>query len=195
MTLILIPAATEWPSLLWGQSAYRISAEAAERGARKLQSLEKFSTEGKAGTKQTTRFTEEEVNSYLAFNLNTTYHPSLKKLVLTFNENSVTVAASIDFDRLGEISSEMMSRLISLIFSGTRTLTAEGQIISGQGKAHFNLKQARLDDRTIPNYLVNEIIALVGKTRNPPFDPMNPSELPHKIKSIALHSGFVIVHQ
>jgi hypothetical protein len=194
LILVFLPGPAEGLSGTRGASS-AISAEAAARCAHKLQSLEDFSAGNTKKSTQTTQFSEEEVNSYLALNLSDSYHPSLQKLTMTFRKSRISAEAVIDFDRLGEISTGMMPKLINLMFSGVRTLTADGELSSSQGKAHFNLEQARFDDRTIPNYLVNEIIALVGKTQTPPFDPTKPSELPHKIDRVEIRPGFITVYQ
>ncbi len=173
--------------------ASAVSKAAADRCNIKLKSLDDFSVKRKAGQKQTTRFTEEEVNSYLA--LDVKYHPCLKSLLMTFEENRMRAVAAIDFDRLGTTSSKFLPKLMSFMFSGTHTLTSVGQLLSKDGNASFYLEQARFDDSTLPRSLVEEIISAVGKKQNPPFDPLQPSRMPYKIERVDVHPGYIIVYQ
>jgi len=173
--------------------ASAVSKVAAERCSVKLKSLEDFSVKPKTGQKQTTRFTEDEVNSYLA--LDVKYNPCLKSLLMTFEENRMLVVAAIDFDRLETTSSKFLPKLMSFMFSGTHTLTASGQLLSKNGNASFHLEQARFDDSTLPRSLVEEIISAVGKKQNPPFDPLQPSQMPYKIERVDVHPGYIIVYQ
>ncbi len=172
-----------------------ISRAAAERCSLKLKSLEDFATDRKGNPNQTTQFSEEEANSYLALNLGRKYHPSLKSLVVAFEKERLQAVAVIDFDQLASKSTKLLPQLIGLLFSGTHTLTVHGQVISGGGKARFQLEQARFDDSTLPKSLVEEIITSVGKKQNPPFDPLQPSKLPYGIEHLELNQGNIMVFQ
>jgi hypothetical protein len=179
-----------------GTAAYIPSKAAAERCSAKLNSLADFAAKRKSGQKQSTQFSQDEINSYLALDLSAHYHPCLKSLTVNFEEkNGLQAVASIDFDSLKSSSNKLLSKLIGLMFSGTHTLTAEGQLISKGGKANFNLDQARFDDATLPRYLVEQIITAVGRKQNPPFDPLQPSKVFYEIEKIDIHSGSIIVYQ
>ncbi len=172
-----------------------ISQAAAERCGLKMKSLEDFAADRKGHPNQTTQFSEEEANSYLALNLSRKYHPSLKSLVVTFEKERMQAVAVIDFDQLASKSTKLLPQLIGLLLSGTHTLTARGQVISGGGKARFQLEQARFDDSTLPKSLVEEIITAVGKKQNPPFDPLQPSTLPYEIDHLEPNQGNIMVFQ
>jgi hypothetical protein len=176
-------------------SALAASQAAAERCARQLKSLEDFAASAKAGQKQTTRFSENEVNSYLALTLSVKYHPSLKRLVVSFEQQKLEAVAVLDFDRLRSGSAGVLPRIIGALFSGEHTLAARGQILSGNGKAHFELDQAKFDGSDLPNFLVEQIITAVGQKQKPPFDPLKPSQLPYKIQSVEVITGYVMVYQ
>lgn len=171
------------------------SKAAAEQCRLKIKSLEDFSIKRKSGQKQTTRFSEDEINSYLALDLSPKYHPCLKSLLMTFEESSMQGVAAIDFDRLGTTSSKFFPKIISLMFSGTHTITARGQLLSKNGNANFYLEQARFDNSSLPKSLVEEIISAVGRKQNPPFDPLQPSPMPYKIEKVDVHPGYIIVYQ
>jgi len=173
-----------------------ITRAAANQCSAKLKTIEAFAAHRQAGQQQTTRFSEDEVNSYLALDLSKKYHPSLKSLTVTFEEDDrLQSVATIDFDRLGKTSTKFLSKLLSFMLSGVHTLTARGQIVSGKGKAHFQLEQARFDNSTLPRSLVEEIITAVGRKQNPPFDPLQPSDLFDGIQKVDVHKGYIVVYQ
>jgi hypothetical protein len=176
-------------------SPFAASKTAAERCSSKIKKLEDFSDKRKPDERLATRFSEEEIDSYLALDLSPKYHPSLKSLRVFFEENRLRAIATIDFDRLGETSTRFLSKLISLMLSGTHTISARGRLVSGNGSAYFDLEEAHFDGRTLPKSLVEEIITVVGQKQNPPFDPLRPSTLPYKIEKIDVHSGYIIVYQ
>lgn len=172
-----------------------VSRAAADRCGTKLKTLENFAKQKKPGQQQTTRFSEEEVNSYLALDLKPKYHPSLKSLTVEFEQDRLQAVAEVDFDRLGATSAKLLPKLIGLMFSGTHTISAKGKVVSGGGKAHFRLEQAQFDGSTIPKPLVEEIITAVGRKQNPPFDPLQPTELFHDIQKVEVRPGYVLVYQ
>ncbi len=170
-------------------------AAAAERCNVKLKALEHYAAHPKTGRVQTTQFSEEEVNSYLELDLSSQYHPCLKSLTFVFEEDRLQGVATIDFDRLGKTSSKLFPKLLSFMLSGVHTITARGQLVSGDGKASFRLEQARFDNSTLPKALVEEILSAVGRKQNPPFDPLQPSQLFYGIRKIDVHAGYVLVDQ
>ena len=172
-----------------------ISSTAAERCRLKLIRLEDFAALEKPDQTQATRFSAEEVNAYLAHDLSSEYHPCLKTIETAFEKDRIQVVVAIDFDLLGKTSTEFVSKMINLLFSGTHTITARGKLQSGDGKGHFDLEKALFDNKSLPVFLVKEILTGVGQKQNPPFDPMQPSELPYKIDKVDVYPGYIIVYQ
>lgn len=172
-----------------------ITRTAADRCNAKLKTIENFAAQRKAGQKQTTRFSENEVNSYLALDLRSQYHPCLKSLILAFEEDRLQSIAAIDFDRLGSTSNRLLPKLLSFMLSGVHMMTVRGRLMSGNGKASFRLEQAQFDNRTLPKTLVEEIITAVGRKQNPPFDPLQPSTLFDDIEKVEVHPDYILVFQ
>jgi hypothetical protein len=172
----------------------RISREAAASCELKVKQLEAISSQTSAKNIRT-RFTDEEINSYLALVLQPTFHPSLRNISFDIDRSGLTAVAIIDFDRLVLSQQGVLTRFLAKILSGVHTLTLEGTLISGEGKARFQLSEAMFDSRMLPKVVVEEIISLVGSKQNPPFDPMEPSEMPFGIKDVELNTGHIIVIQ
>jgi hypothetical protein len=176
-------------------SAFTPSKAAAARCRSKLDRLKAFPEKREPGQTQTTNFPQNEFNSYLALDLSSQYHPCLKGLVVVFEENRLKATATIDIDRLGTGSQKLLPKLVSLMFSGVHTLAADGRLVAKDGKAHFELEQALFDGSALPKPLVEAIISAVGRKQNPPFDPLQPSEMPYEINKVDVKSGYIIVVQ
>jgi hypothetical protein len=176
-------------------AAFKPSKAAAAECRSKLSKLEAFPGKHISGETQTTKLSENEINSYLALDLGTRYHPCLKSLVMGFEENRLKATATIDFDLLGMASSKLLPKLISLLFSGVHTIATDGQLVTNDGKAHFKMNQALFDGSALPKPLIEGIISAVGRKQNPPFDPLQPSEMPYEINKVDVHPGYIIVYQ
>jgi len=187
---VLIPARSET-----AQPSPKISRKSSQSCARKVQKLEDFAAKKQPRGRQTIRFSEEEVNSFLAYDLSSDYHPCLKSLVFKMEGGPVQASALIDFDQLAMASKQFLTRLIAGMFRGQHTLTMRGKIIAQEGKAHFELERAVFDETGLPNVLVEEIISTVGNRQKPPFDPLQPSEMPYGIEKVVFYQGYIVVHQ
>ncbi len=174
--------------------ASKPSRTAAESCGDKLKKLEANSEDAESPKRQTLTFTQDEVNSYLALVLCSKYDPSLKSLVMTFEEDRLKGVAEIDFDRMEE-SPKLAPKLLNLLFTGTHVLSVKGKLASGEGYARFILEQASFDNSTLPKALVEKIITMAGRSQKPPFDPMKPSEMPYNIRQAEVHAGYLVVHQ
>jgi hypothetical protein len=163
--------------------------------AAKVDRLEKFARTNHPNKSQTTKFTEVELNSYLAYELSRKYHPSLKSLLVRLEGPGLQGTAIVDFDQLGMHSTRAVTRVIARLLSGTHTLEVRGKFVAADGQGQFVLDQARFDSLVLPNLLVEEIITTVGKKQKPPFDPMTPSPLPYRIRRVETRRGFIDVYQ
>lgn len=172
-----------------------LSREAAERCAEKIREMERFIPEKASGKSLSTPFTEEEINSYLQLVLKPRYHPSLRSLQVRFEQDRLRTRAVIDFDRLRTSSTGLFRNLLAYMFSGTRTLDADGRLHTGNGRGRYELEQARFDGRVLPSGLVHEIIAAVGMRQTPPFNPTEPSTLPYGIERVDIEPGRLVAHQ
>jgi hypothetical protein len=192
LLLLLFVVCSSWQPAK-SATAYRPSRAAAASFNLKLNILEEHEAGQKPPKSPLIQFSQNEVNSYLALDLKPQYHPCLKSLIMTFEEDNLQGVADIDFDLLGESSSKLGPKLLGLMFSGTHTLSAQGKLVSKNGKAFFQLEKASFDGGTLPKSLIEKIISLVGRKQDPPFDPLTPSELPYRIDHVVVHSGYALV--
>lgn len=175
--------------------AKSISTVAAMQCIQKMKEIEFFATQEKIDRVMSTRFTEEEINAYLSLDSNSGYQSCWKNMRMSFKDDLMEGIASVDFDCLKETSSAAFSAIILQLFSGIHVITARGTIVGGNGKGHIQLDQVRFDDSVLPKFLIQEVIASVCRKQDPPFNPMEPSQLPYNIKKITIHPGYIIVYQ
>ena len=170
-----------------------ISKAASDVCSKKVQKLQEFAPD--RGRRLTTRLSQDEVNSFLALELSSKYSPGLKSLLFTFEEAKLQGEAVIDFDILGMRASKLISKLMAMMLSGTHRLNVRGKLISKSGKANFQLEEARFDNTALPNFIVEEIITAVGRKQRPPFDPVQPSQMPYHIDRVEVHPGYIRIYQ
>ncbi len=145
--------------------------------------------------RRTTRISELEINSYLALDLKSKFHPCLESLQFSFEEGNLRATASLDLDNLSKNSTKTFARLIAKLFTGKHDLSVKGKLVAAAGKANFALEEARFDSSAMPNFLVEEIITAVGQKQKPPFDPLQPSKMPYAIDKAEVHPGFIVLYQ
>jgi hypothetical protein len=186
------PPAVSAPS---GARAPSISEAAAVRCNKKLKQIEDFSALNGTGKNQTVRFTEEEINSFLTLDKSVKLNSCFKNLEMAFKEGILEGVASIDFDCLKETASKSIPRFISQMFSGIHIVSTRGKIESANGEGSIQLEQTRFNNTTIPNFLIKEAVVALCKHQKSPFNPLETSALPHAIKKITVHPGYIVVYQ
>ena len=170
-----------------------VSRAAADSCAAKVKALQDFAAEPAKKSRDTV-LTQDELNSYLALELSSKYHPSLKSLVMRFEEAKLQATAVVDFDKLA-MSAKGLARMFARLLSGSHTLIMRGKLRTEAGKGSFVLDEALFDNNTLPNFLVEQIISSVGSRQKPPFDPMQPTQMPYRIKTVDVHAGHIVIHQ
>ena len=172
-----------------------VSETAAQSFLDKMTGMETYAAGQETVEEKTTRFTEEEINSYLSLHGDSKYRSCIKYFRITLEQEFLVGTASVNFDCLQEKSPGSISGLITGLFSGTHTLTARGSIHNEDGKGNFQLEEARFDAVALPGFLVEQMITSICMRLDPPFDPMEPSPFPLKIRSIHINNGQIMVRQ
>jgi hypothetical protein len=171
------------------------SESAAERYRQKLKQIEDFAEQKSVDKSQTIQFSEIEFNSYILLNAASKYRSCLKSFELDFMEDMLGGAALVDFDCLKETSSKSLPPLLARLFTGKHRITVRGTLATDDWKGSISLLEARLDDNTLPNILVEELISVICKRQEPPFDPLQPTPLPYGIRRVTVRPGRVTVYQ
>ena len=177
------------------ESELIISKAASAQCATKFREIEEFDRKPNSQKEKTTQFSQDEINSFIALELQSNFSRSLKRLQIRFNEDSLQIDAVVDLDSFGAASARLSEKLLAAVIRGIHSLSATGFLHAKDGKAYFELTEAYVDDHILPKFLVEEIISGVARRQKPPFDPLQPSQMPYHIKSVDLKAGMVIIYQ
>jgi len=172
-----------------------VSEAAAKECLRKLNEMVTYAAGPETENGKITRFTEEEINSYLALYEESEYRSCLQYFNMSFRQGFMEGIVSVDFDCLKKASSKSLPKLLTTFFSGTHIITARGTILSDNGKGRFQLEEARFDALVLPGLIVEQLITTLCMQLDPPFDPMEPSPFPYKIKRVRIQPGYIMVFQ
>jgi len=168
-----------------------VSAEAAEAAAAKLERIRHPSAG--ASSSEVVRFTEEEVNSYLYYDLASQYPPGLSKVNITFTPSQIAGTAEVDFDKAKAARQRPAPAVMDYLFWGVHTLAVEGDFSAVDGKGYFALASVSLDGVTLPRPLVDFLISTYLKPRFPGFDLDSPFPLPYSIDRVQVKRGSIEV--
>lgn len=183
--------------ILAAAASAQLSPKDGERLRIKIDAIAK---NGAADTpkRRETPVTEQEANSYLAYNLKDKIPKGLTDPALTMiGDGAVTARVVVDID---QVKRQRQSRgLVDPLnyLSGQLPVNMSGVLRTGAGRGRFYLQSADVNGIPLPKPLVQELVSYFSRTPQSPngFDIDAPFELPAKIREIAVNRGESIVVQ
>lgn len=174
-----------------GGAAPHLSREQGDNLARKIESIQQNAASSPVRPR-TTRFSEAEVNSYLAFNLRDNMPRGLAKPQLQLiGEGRLAGRVYVDLDEFkrSRQSGGLMDPFSYI--SGQVPVTARGILRSKDGTGEFQLVAAELHGVPLPKPLVQELVSYFSRTPERPngFHLDEPFPLPAKIRAVTIHAG------
>ena len=182
--------------VLWASSqsgvGQAVTAEAAASASRKLDGILNPSISSSRSI--TTRFTEQEVNSYIHYDLASEYPPGISKVNLNFVPGSISGSADVDFDKLKSARSSGTGGgeglgMLSYLFRGVHTINCEGAFSAVNGLGRFSLGEVSIDGLVLPRPLVDFLVASYLKPRFPALNLDHPFRLPDSIDAAEVGQG------
>jgi hypothetical protein len=158
-----------------------VSAAAAQSAAEKLSRIQQAASSGGAGSQ--TAFSEEEVNSYLAYKMEPDYPAGLSKVQVNFVPGRILGTARVDFDK-AMAARQPLGGMADYLFWGLHTLAVEGGFSAVDGVGRFDLESVALDGYTLPQKLVDLLIETFLKPRYPNLALDRPFLLPYSIDRV-----------
>jgi hypothetical protein len=172
-----------------------VSTQAAESAAGKLERI-RHPAPGEVGS-STTRFSEEEVNSYLYYDMAPEFPAGLEQVTVRFTPSHIQGSAEVDFDKAGAArrrgAPPAIPPMMEYLLRGRHTLTVEGGFSAIGGIGRFDLERVILDGVEIPRPLVDYLIDAYIRPRHPNFDPERPFHLPYSIDRVQVERGSIEV--
>ncbi|OFV95200.1 MAG: hypothetical protein A3F68_02460 [Acidobacteria bacterium RIFCSPLOWO2_12_FULL_54_10] len=172
-----LPASAQEPQ--WDRG---ISQAAAQSAASKFQLIQ--NNTASSPQFQTIRVAEDEVNSYLHFQLTSAYPPGVSKIRMQFSNGRPVGFARVDFDQLMNSMKDPPNLIIRYLLAGVHSVAAEGAFASNQGVARFQLEQVTLDGVELPDFAIQYLMDRYVRKRYPNADISKPFQLPFSLKKV-----------
>jgi len=166
------------------------SAMAAESAAEKVRKIQQASNGG--GGALRTEFSEEEVNSYLAYEMASRYPPGVSNVQVSFLPGGIMGTSLIDFDAAKAVR-PTPSGFTGTLFWGKHTVAAEGSFSAIDGVGHFDLESVILDGVKLPQAIVDLMIETILKPRYPGLALDRPFFLPFSLDKVQVMRGSIQV--
>jgi hypothetical protein len=184
---------------LYASSSFAV-ALSQEDGNRLQAKIDAIVKNGAANSPKPREFSmaEQEVNSYLLFNLKEKIPKGLAEPEITMiGDGAVAARVLVDMD---EVKRRRQSRSVIdplNYLSGQVPLNARGLLRTREGRGQLYLRSADIGGVPLPKPLLQELIGFFSRTPQNPngFDIDAPFELPSKIREISVRSGESVVIQ
>ena len=153
-----------------------------------------------AGVKKplSTTFSQAETNSYLKYNAGDLLPTGLTQPTVTLiGEGRLAGEAVVDLDIVRRKSGSGGWFDPTSYLTGKLPVTASGRIITGDGKARFDIERAEVSGVPIPRSFLAQMVNFFTRTAdNPKGSSIDDTfEMPAKIRRIDVESGRFTVHQ
>jgi hypothetical protein len=145
-----------------------------------------------------TAFSQAETNSYLKFNAGDLLPTGLTQPEVTLHaQNRLSGKAVVDLDIVRQKSSSGGWFDPTSYLTGKLPVTASGRIITGDGKARFEVERAEVSGITIPRSFLAQMVNFFTRTKeNPKGSSIDDTfEMPAQIRRIDVEPGRFTVHQ
>ncbi len=167
----------------------RFSKQEGDRFQSKLQRIVVFgNTPAAVGRRaaQNTDFTDDELNSYLRFNLHDQIPEGIVEPTLNaIGEGKVSGRVTVDLDAVRKQKPRGWMDPMGYL-TGSLPLTARGTLSTKDGVGRFELESAELSGVTVPKTLIQELLTYYSKSPDHPngINMDDPFELPSRIREI-----------
>jgi hypothetical protein len=153
-----------------------------------------------AGVKKplSTTFSQAETNSYLKYNAGDLLPTGLTQPAVTLiGEGRLAGVAVVDLDIVRRKSGSGGWFDPTSYLTGKLPVSASGRVITGDGKARFEIERAEVSGVPIPRSFLAQMVNFFTRTAdNPNGSSIDDTfEMPAKIRRIDVESGRFIVHQ
>lgn len=145
-----------------------------------------------------TTFTQAETNSYLKYNATDLLPTGMTQPEITLiGEGRLAGKAIIDLDVVRRKSSSGGWFDPTSYLTGKLPVTASGRVITGDGKARFEVERAEVSGIAIPRSFLAQMVNFFTRTAdNPKGSSIDDTfEMPANIRRIDVNSGRFTVHQ
>lgn len=165
--------------------------------ARKVVLVQEHANQGVKKPRSTT-FTQAETNSYLKYNAKDLLPTGMTQPEITLiGEGRLSGKAIIDLDVVRQKTSSGGWFDPTSYLTGKLPVTASGRILTGDGKARFEVERAEVSGIPIPRSFLAQMVNFFTRTAdNPQGSSIDDTfEMPANIRRIDVESARFTVHQ
>jgi hypothetical protein len=165
--------------------------------ARKVVIVQEHANRG-VKTPRSTAFTQAETNSYLKYNAKDLLPTGMTQPEITLiGQGRLSGKAIIDLDVVRQKSSSGGWFDPTSYLTGKLPVTASGRVITGDGKARFEIDRAEVSGVPIPRSFLAQMVNFFTRTAdNPKGSSIDDTfEMPANIRRIDVESARFTVHQ
>jgi hypothetical protein len=177
---VVVPA--KKPAASPAKERIKSIAEALHKGGRKAK---KSPFPGR-----TERFTEEELNTFIAEEVKKSDEIESVKVKLLDRTLDIEGRARIEWKEVlkGDADS-MVGKLLAKAGGLSSTLRIKAQSGAAKGKAYVKVQSVEVNGLTLPQSMVEKLLDSVGKKQRPPLDFNNLIPLPYGVQSFKIEQG------
>jgi len=166
-----------------------VTPAASESTARKLHQIrEAHETGGSFGT---VRISEQEANSYLAYDLAYAIPAGVSDVSLQFQPGRVSGTTLVDFDRLKEGLQTPPHPIADYFLRGVHRVGVEGSARGADGTGEFLLERVLLDGVELPQIVIDYLIEQYVRPSYPNAAINRAFPLPFSIDGFRAGTGYV----
>ena len=137
---------------------------------------------------------ESDLNAYLEAQLKKNEYKGVDALAVRLRQHSkVITTLDVNMDEL-DLGQQDFAVLLFLKMAGSRSrVEIAGELIVEDGVGTYRVKTMIFNGLTVPPALVPTVLASVGRSHEPPFDPNQPFEMPYRIRTVKIEAGLVTI--
>jgi len=136
------------------------------------------------------RLTEQEINEYLVYALLKTPRPGIEAVkVKFFPHNYLSTLTTIDFDDIERWSPGLVPSFLAL--TGKRTIWIDFRFSTGAGRVTFQIEKAFYENKSIPRFLADKIVQIIGARQPEGFGTDQEMLLPLGLRQAATGAHYV----
>ena len=174
-----------------------LSKQLGDAFAKKVVLVQEHANQGVKKPRSTT-FTQAETNSYLKYHATELLPTGMTQPEITLiGQGRLSGKAIIDLDVVRQKNSSGGWFDPTSYLTGKLPVTASGRIITGDGKARFEVERAEVSGLPIPRSFLAQMVNFFTRTAdNPKGSSIDDTfEMPAKIRKIDVESARFTVHQ
>ena len=170
-------------------SSALLSPAASSSAKRKIDRI----NSGSLSSGETVVLSENEINSFFKYDHAGEMADGVREVKVKLREGGAVVRVLVNLSRAQGQNGGPGGILWRFLFSGEREVTADCRYRSADGYGQLDLDSVEIDGTTVPQFVVDWLIASYVNPQTPDFEVGKTVALPKKVRQIRTEPGRVVV--